>query len=134
MSEIRVESVKSIPLYNDVPLINHISYDSWLLRVSLLFSTADIRQTVYVDFTDTIGFRVLDNGNLVEFWSDERPNGWLWEVNSGGWFDLEKQREGFVTGYFEKTLLTEYLVIGIDDCISILSPSAPKITTVNTLL
>lgn len=134
MSEIRVESVKSIPLYSDVPLINHISYDSWLLRVSLLFSTKDIRQMVYVDFTDTIGFRVLDNGNLVEFWSDERPNGWLWEVNSGGWFDLEKQREGFVTSYFEKNLLTEYLVIGIDDCISILSPSAPKITTVNTLL
>lgn len=128
MSEIRVESVKSIPLYSDVPLINNISYDSWLLRVSLFFSTEEIRQMVYVDFTDIIGFRVLDNGNLVEFWRDERPNGWLWEVSSGGWFDLEKQREGFVTD-----ILTEYLVIGIDDCISILSPSAPKITKINPL-
>ncbi len=43
MSEIRVESVKSIPLYSVVPLINHISYDSWLLRVSLFFSTEEIR-------------------------------------------------------------------------------------------
>ncbi len=89
---------------------------------------------VYVDFTDIIGFRVLDNGNLVEFWNDDCPNGWLWEVSDGGWFDLEKQREGFVTGYVEKDLLTEYLVIGTDDCISILSSSTPKITTVNTLL
>ncbi|BBI69588.1 hypothetical protein PKHYL_37790 [Psychrobacter sp. KH172YL61] len=103
MSEIRVESVKSIPLYSVVPLINHISYDSWLLRVSLFFSTEEIRQMVYVDFTDIIGFRVLDNGNLVEFWNDDCPNGWLWEVSDGGWFDLEKQREGFVTGYVEKT-------------------------------
>ena len=134
MSKIRVEAVKNIPLYSVVPLINHISYDSWLLRVSLFFSTEDIRQMVYVDFTNIIGFRVLDNGNLVEFWNDECPSDWLWEVNDGGWFDLEKQREGFVTGYFEKDLLTEYLVIGIDDCISILSPSAPKITTVDPLL
>lgn len=77
MSEIRVESVKSMPLYSVVPLINHISYDSWLLRVSLFFSTEEIRQMVYVDFTDIIGFRVLDNGNLVEFWNDDCTNGWL---------------------------------------------------------
>lgn len=133
MSEIRVESVENIPLCSNVPLINNISYDSWLLRVSLFFSTEEIHQMVYINFTDVVGFRVLDNGNLVEFWSDERPNSWLWKINSGGWLDLEKQREGFVTGYFENNQLIEYLIVGMDDCISILSSSTPKITEVNPL-
>lgn len=33
-----------------------------------------------LNLSKVIGFRVLDEGNLLEFWNEERPQGWVWEV------------------------------------------------------
>ncbi|HEX8410437.1 MAG TPA: hypothetical protein VF883_16345 [Thermoanaerobaculia bacterium] len=106
-----------------VPEIERVEYNLWELRVSVRLSAGE--PPVYVIFAAPNGFRVLDEGNLNEFWSDAaRSSGWIWEVSSGRWLDQESQRRGFIR---EMTPGNEYLVLGQNDCISVISPSPPRI-------
>jgi hypothetical protein len=78
-------------------------------------------------FADVIGFRVLDERDLCEFWNEySEPNGWLYEVERGGWLDLEKHRALFNSpALFGE--LREYLVVD-DKCVSVLCLTPPEIT------
>jgi hypothetical protein len=75
-------------------------------------------------FSSPVGFRVLDERDLLEFWNDfSEPNGWLWEVLGGGWLELESAREGFL----DRDLLPElreFLVVG-DMCVSVICARPP---------
>jgi hypothetical protein len=77
-----------------------------------------------VVFRDPVGFRMLDELELSEFWNTySEPAGWLWLVESGGWFDLESHRATFnPTG----RRLREYLLVD-DKCISVLCAEKPDI-------
>lgn len=79
-----------------------------------------------VTFDSPIGFRVLDERDLTEFWNTySEPNGWLWEVVSGGWMDLESTRREFIDRTFIDGL-REYLVVD-DMCVSVLCTRPPRI-------
>jgi hypothetical protein len=107
-----------------VPEITDIHYDVWLLRITLHFERLDA--PVYVEFDGIRGFRVLDEADLLEFWNlEERVKGWLRCVKSGGWSALESTRSGFVSGITAN--YEEYLLAGMNDCISILAFAPPKI-------
>ena len=111
--------------YDDagVPEIERLDYDLWELRLTVRFEAEDA--PVYVTFPSPRGFRVLDEGNLNEFWTDEsRSPGWIWQVTNGGWLHQESQRFGFIR---EMTPGDEYLVLGQDDCVSVISKSPPRI-------
>lgn len=75
-------------------------------------------------FSDVIGFRVLDERDLCEFWNTySEPNGWLYEVHEGGWFELEKKRPQFdCIGYGPS--LREFFFVD-DKCISVLTTEEP---------
>ena len=79
-----------------------------------------------VVFRDPLGFRLLDERDLCEFWSDyNERNGWLYEVEEGGWLELESQRALFNSpSLFPE--LKEYLLVD-DKCISVLAIAAPEI-------
>jgi hypothetical protein len=112
-------------LNNSLPEINNINYDLWTLKITLYFS--EISRPIYIIFKDIVGFRVLDEGNLLEFWDNEvRTSGWIWKVESGGWFELEKLRSGFLAQYHGNSH-NEFLISGINDCISIIAESDPVI-------
>ena len=51
------------------PEIFNINYDLWTLKITLGFN--DIDRPIYAIFKNVIGFRVLDEGNLLEFWTKE---------------------------------------------------------------
>jgi hypothetical protein len=79
-----------------------------------------------VSFGSLYGFRVLDELDLTEFWSQyPLANGWLFEVISGGWKVLELSRPSFISG--RQSWVREYLIIGLDECVSVLSKEAPAI-------
>lgn len=73
--------------------------------INIDFDTETFVITVSVDnyrfdiaFYSTLGFRVLDEGDLLEFWPHcSTTNGWLFEIESDGWFDQESQRKGFLS-------------------------------------
>ena len=67
---------------------------------------------------------LLDEGDLTEFWNPEtRPDGWLWCISAGGWLDLERTRPAFITGLGDQYM--EFLVLGVDDCVSIIASAEP---------
>jgi len=119
---------KSVNIAKDFPgfpEITNITYDLWYLQITIWFGNQ--KPPIYVRFDDVRGFRVLDEGDLCEFWSDCRPSGWLWEIEKGGWFDLESIRPGFLSGAQSKGLIKEYLITGINDCISVITGAEPEI-------
>ena len=124
---LKVKQTDSLPFPEEIPKIINIVYDLWTLRVTLKFFTSDT--FIYVVFKNVIGFRVLDEGNLLEFWDPEiRVSGWIWEIEEGGWITLEKLRKEFVEDLHENKLRKEYLVLGINDCVSVITFSSPEIS------
>lgn len=108
-----------------IPEITNVSYDLWYLQIALWFNNK--KPPIYVRFDGILGFRLLDEGDLLEFWSDNRPEGWLWQIEKGGWLDLETFREGFLSGKTEKDKIKEYLILGINDCLSVMAYDKPEI-------
>lgn len=72
------------------------------------------------------GFRVLDKRDLCEFWDDYHTgNGWLYEVEQGGWLELELSRPQFLALHMSPNL-REYLLV-CDKCVSVLAVQPPEI-------
>ena len=82
-----------------------------------------------VIFRNTLGFRVMDELYLTEFWNTySEPQGWLWEVNSGGWLDLERQRPTFNPDFHHEGVREFFFVD--DHCVSVLCGAAPEVEAV----
>lgn len=102
--------------------VESVSFDSNGLSVSVSSQHWDAK----VVFKQTYGFRVLDELDLTEFWSQcMLADGWLFEVTSGGWKELELARPYFVSGRQE--WVREYLVIGLNECVSVLTKEEPSV-------
>lgn len=120
-----VETFEASKVYNGLPEITDIQYNLWLLRITAHFLNID--NPVYITFDAPRGFRILDEGDLLEFWNKEtRAKGWLWVVEKGGWFDLEAYREGFVSG--ATAGYSEFLILGENDCVSVITSEEPGIS------
>jgi hypothetical protein len=107
-----------------IPEVTDVSYDLHSLRITLTFSERE--GPIYAMFLESRGFRVLDEGDLTEFWdSDARPDGWLWRVSSGGWLDLERTRPSFLSGLGDQ--YSEFLILGVNDCVSVIASADPVV-------
>ena len=100
--------------------VGSICYDPERLAVQ-------VRPGVSVTFLDAVGFRVLDEGDLLEFWpACSVPYGsGLFEIDDGGWLAQERARQGFVSA--TRANIREFLVTGPDDCISVFALNPPEI-------
>ena len=77
-------------------------------------------------FGPPVWFRVLDECDLCEFWpAYSEPNGWLWEVQEGGWLELEAERALFSSPSMYPDL-REFLLVD-DQCVSILAVHPPHL-------
>ncbi len=77
-------------------------------------------------FGSPVWFRVLDERDLCEFWpAYSEPNGWLWEVQQGGWLELESARPLFCSPSMYPAL-REFLLVD-DQCVSILCVQPPQL-------
>ena len=82
-------------------------------------------------FQKVVGFRVLDERDLCEFWNTySEPVGWLYEVEEGGWLELESQRELFNSPVFYREL-HEYFLVD-EKCVSVLAAEPPEIRDLGT--
>ena len=68
----------------------------------------------------------MDESDLCEFWKDYHTgNGWLYEVEEGGWRELESMRSEFLAPHI-RPLLREFLIV-CDKCISVFAVGPPDI-------
>ncbi|WP_338846806.1 hypothetical protein V8J88_23935 [Massilia sp. W12] len=104
--------------------ITHVGLE-WGDLVITLTSRGDMKGAI-VKFSDTIGIRLLDEGDLLEFWPTcSSDKGWIFRISQNGWFDHEASRPGFMR---DKNLgICEYFIASQNSCISILSGEAPSI-------
>ena len=102
--------------------IDEIAFDKECLNIAVKSKSWSIK----VHFDAIYGFRVLDEGDLGEFWSEcNLKTGWCFEVIDDGWNALEKTREHFITGKLYQP--REYLIIGLNECVSVLAFEQPKV-------
>lgn len=103
--------------------VSSVSYEPQTLVVKVE-SAAGVSS---VTFTEVIGFRVLDEGDLIEFWPVcSSRQAALFEIHDGGWLTQEKQRNGFLSGT-TRPMLREYIVTGEDECVSVFSLQQPRV-------
>ena len=80
-----------------------------------------------VRFYGASGVRVLDEGDLLEFWpACSTPAGRVFRIHSGGWRDLEAQRGGFLLQHTQPDI-PEYFIAGDNECVSVFSHDAPEL-------
>lgn len=110
------------------PIVTGLTYDLETLTISFLPDADDVELEIV--FNNPQGFRCLDEGDLLEFWEPgmHLPN-CIFEIKSGGWFDQESQRNGFTSQYFG---LREFLVTGLDDCVSVFCSTPPIVRVKST--
>jgi len=110
--------------FKGCPEVTSVKYDLLSLEIELSF---DNEKEIQIRFPSINGFRVLDEGDLLEFWPEcSSKTSWLHIVESGGWHTLESTREGYLSK--ENREITEYLVAGLNDCVSVIAFEEPKIT------
>jgi len=104
-----------------VEIIN-VEFDGELLAVTVLIDGDKLDIT----FDAPAGFRVLDEGDLLEYWPDcSTTNGWLYEIAGQGWLDQERHRGGFFSGHNSE--IKEYFIAGVNYCISVLAWEKPDV-------
>ncbi|MDR9850717.1 hypothetical protein [Herbaspirillum huttiense] len=80
-----------------------------------------------VSFEAILGFRVLDELYLMEYWPGcSTKNGWLFLIQQGGWADQERSRSGTCLHGLHPDV-KEYLVTGINECVSVFSLEDPAV-------
>lgn len=111
------------PLSDGEPIeVINLEFDAELLVVTVSIDS----DRIDISFDSPVGFRVLDEGDLLEFWPDcSTQNGWLFEVQNGGWFEQESKRSGFLSS--GNSEVKEYFVIGQNYCVSVLGWDAPEV-------
>ncbi|MES2353111.1 MAG: hypothetical protein V4568_01715 [Pseudomonadota bacterium] len=105
--------------------VNGLEYG--LGRLSIRVQGAENATALVVEFIDTIGFRVLDERDLLEYWPEcSTPNGGLFEVTGGGWLSQEANREGSLISAMNPEA-KECLVAGGNDCVSVICRNEPAV-------
>lgn len=119
MEVIALEKLPSETADNEIINIE-FDIDTLIITVEIESYKLDI----YID--DPAGFRVLDEGDLLEFWPTcSSHNGWLYEIKSSGWLEQESKRKGFLLSQDER--VKEYFITGTNFCINVLSWEPPRI-------
>jgi hypothetical protein len=125
MTDITAKSVPcDPPLPEDMEIVR-VEYAPNFLMVNTR-SQGDSAPTL-VEFADIIGFRVLDEGNLLEFWPEcSSANGRLFEILAGGWLAQESLRPGSLFAPM-KIQAKEYFLAGVDACVSVICHGEPAV-------
>ncbi len=124
MNRVIAEKVDVPIIFKSAIDITHFRFEWGELAVTLT-SSGDGCVAV-VTFIDILGFRLLDEGNLLEYWPEcSSENGWLFRILKNGWFDLEQSRSGFL---LEKGKgISEYFIASQNNCLSVLSSEIPMV-------
>jgi hypothetical protein len=99
-------------------------------KLDIFLESLATDDALHIVFADAFGFRVLNERDLLNFWPVcSSPNGWIYEITSGGWLQQEMQREGF--GCAEelnaRNSCREYFVVRLLDCVNIISREPPML-------
>lgn len=106
----------------ETPEILAINYD--LENLDIRYSVDETEEYI-IRFENPIGFKCLDERDMMDYWDKKiLTDNWILEILEGGWLDMEKSRSLISDTIFD---LREFLIEGVDDCISVLAREEPLI-------
>ncbi len=116
-------SVIDFPCYiGNQTYIESLSYNLDELKIIVV---ADSVIRIEVIFYQPIGFRCLDEGDMLEYWENaEVTKNWILQIHDSGWLSQESMRNGFLSNRSE---VKEYLIKGLNDCVSVLDSDCPSV-------
>lgn len=104
--------------------LTHVRFEWGELVVTL--TSGEDKKVAIARFPDIAGFRMLDEGDLLEFWPTcAQGNGWLFRIHQHGWLELESSRAGFIRA--DAKGLQEYFFSSQNGCLSVLAYEAPHV-------
>jgi hypothetical protein len=96
-------------------------------ETNIILASPSTRTRWRIRFYCASGVRVLDEGDLLEFWPEcSTPNGRVFRIVTGGWRDQESQRGGFLMQHTQPDV-PEYFVAGDNECVSLFSHDPPEL-------
>ena len=115
-------AIEKSPEDNKVHEIVNISFN-----IDILVATVDLDDYMLdIRFDHPVGFRVLDEGDLLDFWPTcSSNNGWLYQILTDGWFEQESKRKGFIASHNEG--IKEYFITGTNFCLNVLAFDPPTV-------
>ena len=109
------------------PSVLGLSYDSDKLVVEYDPDTGGAKLRLV--FAGPTAFRCLDEGDLLPYWQHpDLVDHWLVRVEEGGWLSMDESPRCFQIARTVNPM--EFLVIGVDDCVSVLATEVPIIEVV----
>lgn len=128
MPSVDAEAIENAHTFQSVVNISDVRFEWGKLAVTLL--SGEDKKVAIVRFPWVVGFRLLDEGDLLEFWpACSAVNGWLFLIKKNGWFDLETTRQGFTREKGQGVF--EYFVASQNSCLSVLSGEPPEVEVFN---
>jgi hypothetical protein len=102
----------------------HWTFDALVIRVRSRSSDEEAVVRFSAEWAPN-KFRLVDEADINDWEGICMSDSWLYTVESGGWFAHESEREGFLGRY---GVFTEYLIVGTDECVSVITKSSPDVT------
>ena len=108
------------------PVVAGIHYEAKIGKLIIYYHSDGDKDIDYeIVFEQPRGFKMLDEGDMLNYWGNQEMIGnWLFEIKSGGWLDTEDNAGGFASKLLG---FREFLIGGVDDCISVISNKEPII-------
>ena len=124
-----------VPFNDDAVKITDLHWSHGDQPTRIAVASRRSGRSCIVEFDAVIGLRMLDELDLASTWhgvsADILKSSWLFAVKSGGWFELESTRPDFYTQH-ELQRPAEFLVAGVQDCVSVLALSIPRILEISS--
>jgi hypothetical protein len=124
-----------VPFNDDAVKITDLHWSDGDQPTRIAVTSRRSGRSCIVEFDVVIGLRMLDELDLASTWqqapADILKSSWLFAVRSGGWFELEATRPDFYTQHVLQKP-SEFLVVGFQDCLSVLALSIPRIQEISS--
>lgn len=106
----------------NTPEILSVNYDLELLEIKY---SVNEKEEYLIRFSNPTGFKCLDERDMMDYWGNkDLTDNWILEIIEGGWLDQERKRAFISHEIFN---LREFLIEGLDDCITVFAEEEPEI-------
>jgi hypothetical protein len=107
---------------SSIEVINiNAQFENYPTTLLITVENMNSDKRAHILFKQVKGFRVLDEGDIVLLWKDsDRPTSSIWKIISDGWFDDERNNEGFTMLQTISIQIVEYLIIGEGMCVNVI--------------
>ena len=113
--------------------LSELSLGSSGLRVAVWFGKDEDENDRFVEivFTAPRGFRYLDEGDLLQYWSSgafDTSRHLVFEIKRGGWAEQE-ERSGMLNVTAAMGTFREWLITSSNACLNVISAVEPLVRT-----